>query len=326
MIKVKLITPRSSNLQLIMRNTLRQTPNFLGIWQHCKFHVNQDNPNCDYCVVFGGLTRNEIVCCPPENTIFIVTEPKSIHNYDQKFLSQFATIITCQRKIKHRNVIYSHPGHTWFVNKNYDELSNTTYVRKSKTLSIITSTKQFTEGHKKRYEFALQLKDYFGNSIDLFGRGIKNFEDKWDVLAPYKYSIAIENSVEPDYFTEKLGDCFLAHSFPFYYGCPNIDDYYNLNSLIKIDINNFAESCSIIEKIINNKEHYNKHLRYLIESKNRYLNHYSLVPLIADLIDVREIPKEEKARKIIIKPEDAFINSSRFIISAKKGLKRLKII
>jgi len=80
------------------------------------------------------------------------------------------------------------------------------------------------------------VKDYFGERIDIFGRGINEIEDKWDALDRYKYHIALENSVVEDYWTEKLSDAYLAGCYPIYYGCPNIEKYFDISSLARINI------------------------------------------------------------------------------------------
>ena len=64
--------------------------------------------------------------------------------------------------------------------------------------------------------------------------GFKSIEDKWAGLAPYKYSLAIENAVTPDYWSEKIADCFLTWTLPIYYGCLNLEDYFPKQSFIRI--------------------------------------------------------------------------------------------
>ena len=284
MIIVKLSTPLFGMPQEVLANIVKQTPSCLGRWEGIQFHANTDIESCDFYIVFEGLEKKEKVLCPPQNTVFVAAEPSSLKRYDESFLAQFATIITCQRGMKHGNKYYNQPGHTWFIKKNYDELMRTASVQKNKLLSIVTSNKQESEGHKKRYEFCLKLKEYFGDAADLYGRGINEFEDKWDVLAPYKYSVAIENYIEPDWITEKIGDCFLAHTFPFYYGAPNVLKYYREESFVTIDIDNFALSSRKIEEVVADEFHYENSLQALLDSKTRYLNNVSLVPMLHNFI------------------------------------------
>lgn len=289
MIKVKLTVsadfPASKNSPSSKERILKQTPGLSGKWGDFQFYVNEEVAECDYLVVLEDIPKKkDSTNCPWENTIFITGDASTGKGYNQKFLNQFSTIITSHRRIRHPNIYHMPQGDTWFPYKHYDELFGNDNVEKSKLISIVVSNKSGTPVHKKRLEFCLALKEHFGDRIDLFGRGIREFDDKWDVVAPYKYSIAIENNVELDFISEKIEDCFISLTFPFYYGCPNIDTYYDKDSYQLIDIDDFKGSCDTIEKVINDETHYDQHLESLIGSKNKYLNHYSLIPLIADFI------------------------------------------
>ncbi len=286
----------------------KQSPGGLAKWGDCQFFINQEIEECDAWVVLGGLRQEiETTSCPPDNIIFVAGEPSTIWHYDKRFLKQFAKIITCQREIKGPGVVYGLQGHPWHIGlnhsnpqdlglaKGYDELLSMENVPKTKLLSIITSNKQGTFGHRQRYKFALNLKEVLGDQADLFGRGINDFNDKWDALAPYKYSMAIENCSTEDYVSEKLFDCYLTHTFPFYYGAPNVDTYFPPKSYEPININDFAGSIEKIKDIINNPKHYQEHLPYIIEAKLKYLNDYNVFPLIANLISgwpTRRVKKE----------------------------------
>lgn len=282
MIKVKLTL--SDNSPLSVESFLKQTPDLSGRWGDVQFYINEEIDTCDYWVVYENLPSQDSTICSKENTIFIAGEPTAIKKYDEKFLNQFSEIITCQKRIQGHNVYHMTPGHTWFPKKSYDELSGNDKVEKSKLISLVVSNKAGTPGHQKRLDFCLKLKEHFGDKMDIFGRGINDFDDKWDVLAPYKYSIAMENSVEEDNLTEKIGDCFTSLTFPFYHGCPNLDKYYNKDSYQLIDVDDFEGTCKIIEKIINDEHHYEQHLKSLIESKHKYINQFVLIPLIANFI------------------------------------------
>lgn len=306
---------------------IRQTPANSGEWKGYKFFINENIEECDYWVVFNSLlSKREITKCNPNNTIFLTAEPNTNKNYPARFLNQFANIITSQREIKHRSVTYLHQGLPWFVNKSYDELMQTHFVGKKKQISIITSNKQFTDGHKKRYAFTMALKEYFGDAIDHYGRGIRNFEDKWEALAPYKYSIAIENSVGNDYLSEKLYDCYLAHTFPFYFGCPNVDQYFSDKSYLNIDINNLDSSKRIIENILNDTSHYERNLVYLIEAKKKYLDTYNLFPLITNFIESKLIKDKLPKENILLQQNfyDPYTLGTRIANKIKNTIAKIK--
>jgi hypothetical protein len=62
------------------------------------------------------------------------------------------------------------------------------------------------KGHQDRLKFLEKISQVL--EIDLWGNGFKRIPDKWDGLAPYKYSLAIENYSGLHYWSEKLADCF----------------------------------------------------------------------------------------------------------------------
>jgi glycosyltransferase involved in cell wall biosynthesis len=83
----------------------------------------------------------------------------------------------------------------------------------------------------KRIEYLEELMRY--TPIDSYGRLYNNKqlpidrgkETKLDIYRGYKFVIAFENAVDPDYVTEKFFDPLLAGSVPVYFGAPNIADF-----------------------------------------------------------------------------------------------------
>ena len=130
------------------------------------------------------------------------------------------------------------------------------------------------------------LQDHFGSSIDVFGRGIRDIEDKWDAIAEYKYHIAIENSSYDDYWTEKLSDCYLAGAYPFYYGCPNLYEYFPLGSFTKIDIDEPEKAISTIESVINSNT-YEASTQALSSAKNLVLDKHNLFAMLSEFISTK---------------------------------------
>ena len=286
----------------------RQLPHQGAVWGNCRFYINQEVRECDYWIVLNNVTKEEKVNCPSGNTILFALEPPSIQKYKPAFLKQFSKVVSSQKNIKHKDVIRTLTTVFWHPNKTYDDLASMHFVKKNKLISIITSNKAYTEGHRRRLRFAYRLKEYFGDSIDLFGRGIRPFADKWEVLAPYKFTVAIENEWQPDWITEKLTDCFLTYTFPFYYGCPNAEKYFRPDSFLRIDINDFDQSRRIIEGVLKNEQFYNDHFDKLEQSRKKTLNQYNFFSLVANkLISFNSTDKLKK--EIIILPEEKFANN-----------------
>lgn len=100
---------------------------------------------------------------------------------------------------------------------------------KTKDVCMILSDKKTTEGHKFRHEIAAQ----FGDRIDLYGAGVgKPFDSKFDVLKDYRYCIVVESGRSDWYFTEKLIDCFSVGTIPIYWGCPDIERFFDLFGIL----------------------------------------------------------------------------------------------
>lgn len=268
---------------------INQSPNQLSIWDNCEYILTPDCTTCDYLVIMdtgtAPVTYSDTLLCPRNHTIFVTHDPESLKRYENSYLSQFGTVVTPHQYIQHPHIIRTHQILPWYINKTYDELVNLSPPTKTKVLSVITSNKRFTAGHEKRYEFVMAIKKRLEDKIDLFGRGICDFDDKWDVLSPYKYSIAIENSCSKDYITEKFTDCLLSYTYPYYYGCPNVEDYYPKDSFQYIDISDLEGTLTIIEKDLSDPEHYAKHLKAIVDARNRYLNEYQLYPALTNIIN-----------------------------------------
>jgi len=296
MLKVKLSSSDNIN------GLLAQTPGGKGVWGNCEFSVDDDISECDYWVVFNSVTRKERVMCPSNHTILITGEPASVKHYGQKFLSQFSTIITAQEDLQHPNVVQTHQILQWLLHKNYDELVSPPVLEKTKTMSLICSNKRFTKGHEERFQFALDLKGYFGDRLDLYGRGIRDFDDKWDVIAPYKYSIAIENSSSKYYVSEKLWENYLSLTYPFYYGCTNVEDYYPPGAFSLINIHNFEGTIEVIERVLGEPKYYENHLSEIYEARDRYLKQYHVFPQLVKVINnIDNMGKFDK-EEIILAP------------------------
>jgi len=209
-------------------------------------------------------------------------------------------VISSHRQLRHPAVQFSQTGLPWHVGKSYDELSREGLPPKSKILSTIASNKSFTAGHRQRLAFVESLKQR--PCGDVFGRGARELRDKWDGLAAYRYSVAIENCAYPDYWTEKIADCFLAGTVPFYFGCPNITDYFPPEAFEQIDLANPEKALERIGEVLAGND-YEQRQPALAKAKNLVLNEYNLFNLLAGFCG--QLDFESKRRKVQLQPEPA---------------------
>ena len=263
------------------------------------FEINNlECTECDFWIVYGGLTsRSETVNVNPKNIFLITAEFEGA--YTQKFLKQFQKVITLDTKLNSDNLVYGHVGYPWFINNSFDELYHLDNVKKTKLISIIASDYSnisSTRNYKIRYDFVIALKQYFGDKIDVYGRGFNTLKNKEDGLLPYKFSIAIENMPLPYNISEKLYDCFLTHTFPLYYDCPNVNRFIDERAYAKLDIMDHEYSINMIENILNTPNFYENHVDALIEAKKKYLMNYSFQGVMVNVIKkfgINDLIKEQ---------------------------------
>ena len=87
-----------------------------------------------------------------------------------------------------------------------------------KRVSMIASPKNEAIGHKLRHVLVQRYAAHYG--IEVFGEGYEPLEKKVDGLAPFMFSVVIENSREEYWISEKLIDAFLTRTVPIYWGAP----------------------------------------------------------------------------------------------------------
>ena len=300
---------------------MRQTPAGSGRWGDLEFVVDRPTDRCDAWIVCEGLNQTETAICDRRRIVLVTWEPPTRGAYPRRFLEQFGAVVTCHRDLKHPHVTYTQQGLPWFVDRTYDELTASNDVEKTKLISLVTSNKRYFKGHEQRLRFAGELKRAFGESLDLYGRGINEVDNKWDALAPYRYSVAIENFQGNDYITEKLSDCFLAGCFPFYFGAPNAAAYLPADSFAYVDIRNPDEAIAMIQETVADGSHYERHKKSVAEAKTLCLNEHNFFPMIASFIaDRLPQPRKEDIGRIEIRPEAALASRLRPIARRARRL------
>lgn len=270
----------------------------------------------DMVIVYEGLNKELTVKCKQGGLIFISGEPPFSRKYASKFLNQFDHLITSHPKIKHQNNHLSQQALPWHFglsfktkkfNYHFDDLVSMPVPAKTNKISIITSNKKMMPGHKQRMVFLEALKSKFGDQIAVFGQGINPVDDKAEALLSYRFCICIENSAINNYWTEKITDPLLAYCVPIYYGCTNIDEYFNENSVIKIDINNVDLSLRIIENVLLNSDKiYSEKLKYLKTERDKVVNEYNLFNVLLDFYSENVNNYAAKENIITIKASENF--------------------
>ena len=155
-------------------------------------------------------------------------------------------------------------------NENQFIVSPENYKRKTKNISMICSEKEFCHMHTVRKKLAFKCKNE--SLADTYGKFDGGSYCEIEIpFEHYRYSIVVENSVEPFYFTEKIMNAFAAQTIPIYLGATEIGRFFNANGIIQIGL----EDCEHIENILKRctPEEYERRLPAVIDNFNRAMRY-----------------------------------------------------
>jgi len=280
----------------------RQTPGCSGVWEEIRF-TEQSTATCDYVLVLNKPIADATVRCPPEHVWAVMQEPPNevfgwMHPGDPSYTRVYTSDTRLKAGSRH---IHSQPALAWHIEKDYDFLTGCSIPEKTGSLSWVTSNKSTFRGHRARMRFLQALQNQV--AFDLYGTGFRFIKDKWDALAPYRYSLAIENFSNAYYWSEKLADCFLAWSMPIYYGCTRITDYFPAESMLVIDIHDHHYVDQIREAI--QSEAWERNLEAIACARQLVLDKYQLFPFITQKIRTHEAESQVHPHQM----NDTFIPS-----------------
>lgn len=255
---------------------LKLLPHGKASWGDLDF-TTEDVEDFDYLISLNPPYRDITGNCPAENRWLIVQEPPiDEYKWHIKSYDSYAKVFAQWGAHRHPNLNVTHGALPWQLNKSYDQLSELSPPAKNDEISSITSMAYSYPGHRLRWKL-LNAATRKSLPFQFFGKGVRFIEDKYDALAPFKYSLAIENSFHPHYWTEKITDCFLSWTMPIYAGAPNITEYFPEESILLINPNKPEESINRIEQAIAERR-WEKNLAAIEEARNRVLNKYNIFP------------------------------------------------
>jgi hypothetical protein len=255
---------------------LRQTPGDTGLWKDVQFAATAENVGADWLFIYndeGNLRQTRV---PLERRIIFLSEPPEIKNYYSHYLNQFGIVVSPMKPKKFKGVWIQRQGALpWHYAASYDELAAKDSEAKTAGLSVVCSGARKIPGHRRRFDFVSKLKEILGDRLHWYGRGVQEIATKNEAIAPFRYSIAIENNEIEHFFTEKLSDTFLGFSFPFYAGGPNLERYFDPGSFQYVDLDDPVTSANKLERAMD-AGLYEERLPLIRESRRRVLDEYNL--------------------------------------------------
>jgi len=106
---------------------------------------------------------------------------------------------------------------------------NDIHIEKTNQISFLMSSKIWTGAHRMRFQILREVerKTKLGEFDFIMHRSPPRLPDKDAFFTNAKFHIACENEIMNNMFSEKLLDCFKTFTIPIYYGCSNIEKYFN---------------------------------------------------------------------------------------------------
>jgi hypothetical protein len=259
----------------------RQTPGGTGRWNGVRFELGGDGP-CDYGVVLNQAPPGTMITCPPEHVWLLLQEPPNDHfRAMHRGSTVHSRVFTTDTSLEGARYVQTHPALPWHVDRDYDWLKGCAPPEKTRAVSCITSAKAIFEGHRRRLRFLADVRRQV--PFDLFGRGFASVSDKWDVLAPYRFALVVENFANPLYWSEKLADPLLAWTVPIYAGCTNITRWFPEDAIIQVDMAD-PDAADKIEAAVNDERGWKRRMDAVAEARRRILDEYNMFAVITQNI------------------------------------------
>jgi len=140
---------------------------------------------------------------------------------------------------------------------------------KTFTASFLTSDKTFCPGHKLRVDIYNSLKPAYGDLQIVKHMSPPRWDDKRTIIEPYQFHIAVENAMHNNWFADKIVDAFIGKAVPLYWGCPNLDKFFNMDGVIRFyTMNELENRLSSLTP-----EYYKEHLYAVEDNYNRAMKY-----------------------------------------------------
>lgn len=245
----------------------------------------------DFAVVFNSTLE---FILPNAKIITIIQEPSWSYIYRHtRFLTDSDYLIIHDPElfekihdIKLGGIVIESPAYLFYhdrVDKTFFHYAGST--KKIKKLSMIIGHQNKSAGiYRQRFDLVNKILasdldiDIYGRRLTINDPRFKGHLDyKFTGLLPYEYSIAVENTEEKNYITEKFVDCVLCNTIPIYHGAPNVAEVYDSRYFRTIDLN----SRTIIDDI---KKLIAEPVTYSTVNKNIYFHKFNLYSKLKEII------------------------------------------
>ena len=288
--------------------------------------VSDDN-SIDYYVIINMPTYDSLCVYEPKNTIVFQMEPwvyDATKNWGVKTWGEWA--IPDANKFMR---VFRHAESLNNVQWQVSPPENISGEEKINKVICVLSDKLHDEGHMKRVNFLKYVESESQvtpttptDIMQVYGRknyhALKSYigetQNKME-LVKYKYCFSCENNSEKNYATEKIWEPILFECLCFYWGCPNLEDHIDSRAFVRLPLDNFEESLSIITKAVE-EDWWSQRIDIIKKEKQRIVNELGFFPRLNKImnddnnnnnnIDSESNNQHDKEKLIFIDKKDGF--------------------
>lgn len=203
--------------------------------------------------------------------VFIQMEPPMIRNLEAETIKNkdfYDLILTWSPQILSYcgNAVLFPFGGCWTHEPETDQ--------KRYAMSFLSSSKMMCYGHEVRKIYFDRMPSTFNDeSLPVIKyKSPPNLLDKRGMLVPFQYSVIMENARMKNFFTEKLVDCLATKTIPLYWGCLNVEEFFNPEGILQFET--FEELISQVGKLT--PEYYAQHESVIEENYQKALTYGNL--------------------------------------------------
>jgi len=289
----------------------KQTPYGDGIWIDADSEtVLVGVPNqkdADWTVILGDVSPVSTVAAP-NHSQWEIDFSRAI--YVQRELAANGYVPPnwnrhCARIINYEN---AYCLGIWWIERPFKQLMKMESRPRPLKIGTITTAKVETEGHRLRLDFLQKFSKKAPDLLDIWGKDEQQLKamfgscyrgslpyngpnarngDKSAAIEPYPLSFAFENCFTENYFSEKLLDVLLLWSFPLYWGCPNLIDFFPYGSFSRVDLGSpYLDVDEVIDWV---KSDPLVNIDAMREARNRILWKHNLWAMLSRVIETGHV-------------------------------------
>lgn len=230
--------------------------------------------------------------------LHMIEPDQYLFNYNrlEKCYTYFDKILTWDKNVlsQYNNAELFVFGTSWL---NESDLSK---INKQFSISMLVGHKTMMIGQILRHEiWNRQLEISIPRNFQISGQSPIDFRNRFNIdnnktigldlnskidLFHDMFHVCVENVSTENWFTEKLIDCLYSKTIPIYYGCPNIDQYFDTTTILCF--NTVDQLLKIVNSLTPDFYYKNiKSIEFNFEKSKQYLDlNQRLVQKITQLV------------------------------------------